>query len=44
MSKLKDYRVRFEFGYGQEEIDATSEVLKENRWVWEKEETNKLEH
>lgn len=42
MRKLSDYEVTFQFGYDEEEIAAATEVLKDNRWVWSREQTEML--
>ena len=42
MNKLSKYKVTFQFGYNEEEIEAVTEVLKDNRWVWSHEQTEML--
>lgn len=43
MNKLEDYKLTFQFGYDEEEIKAVVEVLKNNNWVWSREQTELLE-
>lgn len=42
MSKLNTYKNTFQFGYDDEEINAVVENLKDNKWVWSHEQTDKL--
>jgi dTDP-4-amino-4,6-dideoxygalactose transaminase len=43
MNPLKDYKLTYQFGYNEEEIKLVTEVLKDNNWVWSRDQTTLLE-
>jgi dTDP-4-amino-4,6-dideoxygalactose transaminase len=43
MNPLKDYKLTYQFGYNEEEIKLVTEVLRNNNWVWSRDQTKLLE-